>query len=94
VTGDSAQRDEPCVADVVTRLRRADGQLRGVIRMLEEGCGCADVVTQLAAASRAIDRAGFRLVASGLRQCASARQGGATAPMDEERLERVFLSLA
>ena len=44
---------------VQKRLRRAEGQIGGVIRMIEEGRDCADIVTQLAAASKAIDRAGF-----------------------------------
>ncbi len=51
---------------VINRIRRAQGQLGGVLRMLEEGRDCEDVVTQLAAVSRALDRAGFAIVASGL----------------------------
>ena len=62
--------------------------------MLEEGRDCADVVTQLAAVSHALDRAGFRLIASGLQQCVTNREGGAATTVDEERLERLFLSLA
>lgn len=51
--------DQNATADVIKRLRRAEGQIRGVIAMLEEGRDCSDVVTQLAAVSRALDRAGF-----------------------------------
>jgi DNA-binding FrmR family transcriptional regulator len=47
--------DEAAVTDVLKRLRRAEGQIRGVIGMLENGRDCADVVTQLAAVSRALD---------------------------------------
>jgi DNA-binding FrmR family transcriptional regulator len=54
---------------ILNRLRRAEGQLGAVIRMLEEGRDCQDVVTQLAAVSKALDKAGFAIVASGLRQC-------------------------
>ncbi|MGZ5410320.1 MAG: metal-sensitive transcriptional regulator, partial [Aeromicrobium sp.] len=54
---------------VINRLKRAQGQLGGVLRMLEEGRECEDVVTQLAAVSRALDRAGFAIVATGLQQC-------------------------
>lgn len=78
------------VDDVVKRLRRAEGQIRGVISMLQDGRDCADVVTQLAAVSRALDRAGFRVIAAGLRQCV---EGDETA-LDQERLEKLFLSLA
>ncbi len=77
---------------VIHRLRRARGQIDGVIAMLEEGRSCRDVVTQLAAASRALDRAGFKLVASGLRQCMTG-EGGPDC-MDAEELEKLFLSLA
>jgi DNA-binding FrmR family transcriptional regulator len=76
---------------VVKRLRRAQGQIGGVIRMIEEGRDCTDVLTQLAAASRAIDRAGFKIVTLGLRDCIA--RPGQTTP-SEEQLERLFLSLA
>ncbi|HYA00165.1 MAG TPA: metal-sensitive transcriptional regulator [Candidatus Binatia bacterium] len=81
-------------ADVARRLRRAEGQLRGVIGMLEQGRDCTEIVTQLAAVSRALDRAGFRLIACSLQQYASCRDGSAAPTVDEERLERLFLSLA
>jgi len=63
---------EQATAPVLNRLRRAQGQLAEVIAMIENGRDCADVVTQLAAVSRALDRAGFKIVASGLRQCLAA----------------------
>lgn len=85
--------ERSAVDDVVKRLRRAEGQLRGVITMLEDERDCADVVTQLAAVSRALDRAGFRLVATGLQHCVAEEAAGG-APVDVERLERLFLSLA
>jgi DNA-binding FrmR family transcriptional regulator len=78
--------DSQTMADVIKRLRRAQGQIGGVIKMIEEGRACADVVTQLAAASRALDRAGFKIIATGLRQCADGD--------DTAQLERLFLSLA
>lgn len=57
------------VRPVITRLKRARGQLDGVIRMLEEGRDCEEVVTQIAAVSKAIERAGFTTIATGMRQC-------------------------
>jgi DNA-binding FrmR family transcriptional regulator len=86
--------DSQTMADVIKRLRRAQGQVGGVIKMIEEGRDCADVVTQLAAASRALDRAGFKIIATGLKQCAEDKNGGGTADDDRAKLERVFLSLA
>lgn len=83
--------DAESLEAVVKRLRRAQGQIGGVIRMIEEGRDCTDVLTQLAAASRALDRAGFKIVASGLRQCIASSADEAPS---EEQLERLFLSLA
>ena len=57
-------RDE--MGPVINRLKRAQGQLTGVLKMLEEGRDCEDVVTQLSAVSKALDRAGFAIIASGL----------------------------
>jgi DNA-binding FrmR family transcriptional regulator len=77
---------------VVNRLKRAQGQLAGVLRMLEEGRDCQDVVTQLAAVSRALDRAGFAIIASGLKQCLV--ESGGEETVDSQQLEKLFLSLA
>lgn len=77
---------------VVNRLRRAQGQIGGVLRMIEEGRDCKDVVTQLAAANRALDRAGFAIIATGLKQCLT-EEGGADS-LDAKRMEKLFLSLA
>jgi DNA-binding FrmR family transcriptional regulator len=85
--------DENATGDVIKRLRRAEGQIRGVIGMLEEGRDCAEVVMQLAAVSRALDRAGFKIVASGLQQCMSA-DDGQDQSANLERMEKLFLSLA
>lgn len=77
---------------VIHRLRRAQGQIGGVIRLLEEGRDCSDVVTQLAAASRALDRAGFAIVSAGLRECLASPDGGS--PEDRALMEQLFLRLA
>ncbi|MFD4655874.1 metal-sensitive transcriptional regulator [Kitasatospora sp. NPDC058444] len=87
------QVDEEAVGAVLNRLRRAQGQLAGVIAMIEAGRDCKDVVTQLAAVSRALDRAGFKIVASGMRQCMAAADADAP-PMSEAELEKLFLALA
>ncbi|MFH9678199.1 metal-sensitive transcriptional regulator [Streptomyces globisporus] len=83
---------------VLNRLRRAQGQISGVIRMIEEGRDCEEVVTQLAAASRALDRAGFSIIATGLQQCLTEMEDGSRSGEDRDemraRLEKLFLSLA
>ena len=83
--------DEEVTGPVLNRLRRAQGQLAGVIAMIESGRDCQDVVVQLAAVSRALDRAGFKIVAGGMRQCLTA---GAEAGMTQEQMEKLFLTLA
>lgn len=75
---------------VVKRLRRAEGQIGGVVRMIESGRDCQEIVMQLAAVSKALDRAGFAVIATGLRQCMNDPQEG----MDIAMMEKLFLSLA
>ncbi len=82
------------VGDALTRLKRAQGQLSGVISMIEEGEDCAEVLQQLAAVSRALDRAGFKIVAGGMRHCNAARERGEEPELTEAELEKLFLSLA
>ena len=77
---------------VINRVKRAQGQLAGVLRMLEEGRDCEDVVTQLAAVSRALDRAGFAIVSTGLQQCLT--NGDGLDSLDVKKMEKLFLSLA
>ena len=79
---------------VLNRLRRAHGQLAGVITMMEQGRDCKDVLVQLAAVARALDRAGFKIVAKGLRECAISEIPGSPSPMTEDELEKLFLALA
>lgn len=67
------------------------GQLDAVIRMLEEGRECEDIITQLSAAAKAIDRAGYNIVSTGMKQCY--REQGPDS-IDEQKLEKMFLSLA
>ena len=84
------QLDATELTPVVNRLKRAQGQLAAVTRMLEEGRDCKDIVTQLAAVSKALDRAGFAIIASVLEQCIVRKD----ASMETKDLEKLFLSLA
>lgn len=81
--------EQDSIKPTLNRIKRAQGQLAGVVRMLEEGRDCEDVVTQLAAVSKALDKAGFSLVATGLQQCMITGDD-----VDLQKLEKVFLSLA
>jgi len=86
--------DDAAVKAVINRLKRAQGQLGGAIAMLEDDRSCADIVTQLSAASKAVDRAAFTVVSCGLTACIQAEANGEEPPMARERLEKLFLSLA
>lgn len=84
--------DATTMTPVINRIKRARGQLDGVLRMLEEGRDCEDVVIQLAAVSKALDRAGFAIVASGLQHCLT--DGAELDGVDVKKMEKLFLSLA
>jgi DNA-binding FrmR family transcriptional regulator len=77
---------------IVKRLKRAQGQIGGVLRMIEEERDCEAIVTQVAAVSRALDRAGFAIIATGLKQCLI--DSGGVDSIDSEQMEKLFLSLA
>ncbi len=81
------------LGDVVARLKRVQGQIGGVIRMIEAEQDCTAVVTQLAAASKALDRAGFKIISTGMQQCLT-RDDDGEAKVDVAQLEKLFLSLA
>lgn len=85
---------EETIADLTRRLRRVEGQVRGVQQMLADGRDCRDIVTQLSAASKALDQAGFLLVASGLTWCIGNPKESAAAGYAIEDVQRMFMKLA
>ena len=84
--------DPTQLTPVVNRLRRAEGQLAAVRRAVEEGRDCEQVVIQLAAVSRALDKAGFAIIAASMKQCLV--QDAGEPSLDVAKLEKLFLSLA
>ena len=93
-TQDEQQASQPARA-ILNRLRRAQGQLAALIAAVERGGDCRDVITQLAAVSAALDRAGFQIVATAMEDCIASSHG----PDPQRRqslteLEKLFLSLA
>ena len=81
---------ETDIDSVRKRLSRAQGQLGGIIKMLDEGRQCTDVLTQMAAAQSAINRAAFSLIASGIANCTKDEAG----EQDRAKLEKAFLALS
>jgi DNA-binding FrmR family transcriptional regulator len=84
---------EDVTKDALNRLRRAEGQLRGVQRLLEDGADCKDVVTQISAVQAALHRAGLRLMASGMRHCIADPAAAESEGMTVADMENLFLKL-
>ena len=82
------------VEDLRKRLRRVEGQVRGVEAMLAEGRECRDVVTQLSAATKALEQVGFRLVASGLVYCLEHPKESGASGYSLDEVQRLFTKLA
>jgi DNA-binding FrmR family transcriptional regulator len=85
---------EEVIRDVRTRLHRVAGQLAGIERMLDEGRECRDVVMQISAATKAIEQAGFRLVAAGLTYCVANPEEAEAAGYPLEEVQKMFMKLA
>lgn len=77
---------------IVNRLRRAHGQLAAVIEAVEGEAHCRDVVQQLSAVTKALDRAGFLVISTALQECLADPDNEDSAKPEE--LEKLFLSLA
>lgn len=85
---------EEVIADARTRLHRVAGQLQGIERMLDDGRECRDVVTQISAATKALEQAGFRLVAAGLTYCLANPEEAELDGYPLEEVQRMFMKLA
>jgi DNA-binding FrmR family transcriptional regulator len=82
------------IDDVSKRLRRAGGQVQAIERMLAEGRECRDVVIQISAATKALEQAGFKLIAAGLTYCVERPEEAEADGYKLEDVERMFLKLA
>lgn len=80
------------LAAIGRRLRRAHGQLGAVVRMLDEGSSCEEIVTQMAAVSKAVNTAAFSLISASLKECLADPEVD-SGPMTE-KFQKLFLSLA
>ena len=86
--------DQTTLTDLLSRLRRVEGQVRGIQGMIDDGRECTDVVTQFAAAIRALEQAGFKYFSATLTQCALDPDKAAANGYTPEKLEKLFLQLA
>ncbi|MEN9803050.1 MAG: hypothetical protein RLZ37_2175 [Actinomycetota bacterium] len=85
---------EDITEDLTKRLRRIEGQVRGIQQMLAENRECRDVVAQVSAASKALDQVGFKLLATGLSHCLSNPKQAKANGFDLEEVEKLFMKLA
>jgi DNA-binding FrmR family transcriptional regulator len=85
---------EDTIADLIRRLRRVEGQVRGIQQMLTDGRDCRDVVTQMSAANKALEQAGFVLVAAGLTWCLEDPERSAAQGYDITDVQKMFTKLA
>ena len=82
------------IDELLKRLRRVEGQVRGIQQMLADGRDCRDVVTQISAAGKALEQTGFKLVASGLAYCLANPDAAARDGYDVDELQKLFMKLA
>jgi DNA-binding FrmR family transcriptional regulator len=84
-------RDQEQLEEVFKRVKRAEGQIAGVIRMLEDGRNCEEIVHQMAAVGKAMNTAAITLISSSLEECMSEKKNNQA---QRERLLKLFMSLA
>ena len=84
--------DEEQVIAISKRIKRAQGQLGAISRMLEEGRNCEEIVTQMSAVSKAVNTAAFTLISASLEECIV--EGNSNSDAVTAQLQKLFLSLA
>jgi len=79
--------------DLVKRLRRAEGQVRGIQRMVETDTYCIDILTQVSAATKALENVALALIEDHLAHCVAdaAREGG---PVADEKIKEASAAIA
>ncbi len=91
-TAPHALQDQAQLQAISKRVKRAHGQMGAIVRMLDEGRSCEDIVTQMAAVAKAVNTAAFTLISASLKECLV---DGQSEPDDiVPRLQKLFLSLA
>lgn len=88
------QLPDEVAAEVRRRLHRVAGQVQGIERMLDEGRDCKDVVMQVSAATKALEKIGFRLVAAGLAYCIERPADALADGYGLDSVQKMFMRLA
>jgi DNA-binding FrmR family transcriptional regulator len=84
--------DQEQTEAIANRVKRAHGQLGAVVRMLEEGRNCEEIVTQMSAVSKAVNTAAFTLISASLKECLVDKKSNSEAVTTQ--LQKLFLTLA
>lgn len=84
--------NEEEIAAITRRVKRAQGQLGAIVRMLEEGRNCDEIVIQMSAVSKAVHTAAFTLISASLKECIV--EGKNNSDDVTAQLQKLFLSLA
>ena len=88
------QLDNDTQRDLQRRLRRIEGQIRGIHQMLDDGRECREIVAQVSAAGKALDQVGFKLLVAGMSRCLTDPEAAADSGFDLREVEQLFLKLA
>jgi DNA-binding FrmR family transcriptional regulator len=88
------QLEETTQQELHKRLRRIEGQIRGIQQMLVDGRECREIVAQVSAAGKALDQVGFKLLVTGMAQCLADPNTAAECGFDLAEVEQLFLKLA
>ncbi len=91
---DFMELPENVTADLIRRLARIEGQIRGIQAMVRDARECRDIVAQISAAGKALDQVGFKLLATGLATCVADPAKAEEAGFELDEVERLFLKLA
>lgn len=84
--------NEEQLAIITKRLKRAHGQMGAIIRMVEEGRSCEDVVMQMSAVGKAVNTAAITLISASLKECIESEHSDTE--VITARLQKLFLSFA
>lgn len=90
----NVELDDETAAALIRQLHRVQGQIGGIVRMLESGRECREVVQQISAATRGLHQTGFRLLTHVLEDCISEERAGHRSRHSREELEKMFLQLS
>jgi DNA-binding FrmR family transcriptional regulator len=85
-------QNEETIAAIAARVKRAQGQLGAVARMLDEGRNCDEIIHQMSAVAKAVNTAAFTLISASLEECII--EDRKDQKVVSEKLQKLFLSLA